>query len=145
VQAIHLSPLKIGNGTNSCAVITYHVSIRHSPHTLNSHTRSSFETPGLAPFVIECSLGTLRARCMSARRRERLYGKKKDKTRTERERDRVNTLCGVHPWLIRLTFLSRDESNNDEGASLKRGSSGVFRGMFRSRYNRCTNTRISAH
>jgi len=23
--------------------------------------------------------------------------KKKDKTRTERERDRVNTLCGVHP------------------------------------------------
>jgi len=48
VQTIHLSPSKIGNGTNSSAVITYHVSIRHSPHTLNSHTRSSSETPGLA-------------------------------------------------------------------------------------------------
>ena len=48
MQTIHLSPSEIDNGINSSAVITYHVSICHSPHTLNSHTRPSSETPGLA-------------------------------------------------------------------------------------------------
>lgn len=76
------------------------------------------------------SLGTLRAPCMSARRRGRLYGKKKGERKSARTRKtetkRVSEYLVWPYWLIRLTFLSRDESNNDEGEAAGSGN-GVAR------------------
>lgn len=139
MQTIHLSPSEIASGTNSSAVITYHVSIRHSPHTLNSHTRPSSETPGLAPLSSSAPSELYERRaCLLDVGEDYTRKKKKDKTRIEKERGRVNTLCGIHPWLIRLTFLSRDESNNDEGASSERGRSWGGKGRARGRFGGCS-------
>lgn len=105
MQAVYLSPSEIDSGTNSSAVITYHVSIRHSPHTLNSHTRPSSETPGLA-LLSSSAPSELYERRACLLDVEKDYTRKKNETGAETERDRVNTLCGIHSWLIRLTFLS---------------------------------------
>lgn len=127
MQTVHLSPSEIGSAQlNSSAVITYHISISRRTLLIPTHVRLpkhpdspllSSSTPSELYERRACLLGV-----------EKDYTKKKDKAGTEGERDRVNTLCGIHPWLIRLTFLSRDESNNDEGASLERGGSGGFGG-----------------
>lgn len=128
-----------------CDYRVSHGAIRHSPHALNSHTRPPCETPGLRPFVIECSLETLRAPCMSDRRRERLCEKKK-----ERERDRQREKRGESEYFawriytpdssgLRSSLVTNRTTMREQTRESTDGD-GTIRGMLRPRYYRIIRT-----
>lgn len=124
-----------------CSYLTYRVSIIRHTLLILTHVRLPKHPDSLfCHRVLPRNFTSAVHVCSTSRKiiRKRERGE---------EGGRVNTLCGIQPWLIRLTFLSRDESNNDEGASKlpEWGGSGAIRGMFRPRYKRYTNIRISEY